>query len=295
MLDTNTSLQAASADDPHPERTQAAYDVARRIAERNQNQGDSSFRVGSIVDDRRFHRLVDENQQWFRNRLTENDVIFCLDWNQYLLLRNYYRLNAEEQRIEEEFYNLCQFHRTLGVSQFNAIKFTPLSDGLNNELLKLMTWAESEWKVQPYFVHSKQIRHVTGKHQEILERLLGAAGWLISHPPFLAARDDIHDQWIKLPEGSEHVLPLKRTPKIPRLNSEIHFERIEPSQIDNFRIAFDRFCDKWQLEGMLSWDLPEPSGPHWNHFDFTDPEVKSKPANTTVVDHHFGGSWPRFR
>ncbi|WP_165441909.1 hypothetical protein, partial [Rubinisphaera italica] len=285
MQNTTTNLHAKAAEDADWKMSQSVLADFQRIAEKNQNRGISSFRVGSIVDDRRFHQLVDENKQWFRDRLAENEVIFCLDWNLYLLLNKYYRLSPAEQRIEAEFSTLCQFHRTLGVSQFNAIKFAPLSDGLNNELLKLRPRAESEWTEPLGSVCSRQIRHVTGKHQEILDRLLGAAGWLISHPSFLADRDGIRDQWKKLPEGSDHVFPLKKTTKIPRLNSEFHYERIEPLQIDNFRIAFDQFCETWQLEGMLSWELPEPSGPHWDYFDFTDPEMMSKPAEPKTPFH----------
>ena len=285
MQNTTTNLHAEAAEDADWKMSQSVLADFQRIAEKNQNRGISSFRVGSIVDDRRFHQLVDENKQWFRDRLAENEVIFCLDWNLYLLLNKYYRLSPAEQRIEAEFSTLCQFHRTLGVSQFNAIKFAPLSDGLNNDLLELRSRAESDWTEQLGSVRSTQIRRVTGKHQEILDRLLGAAGWLMSHPSFLAARNAIRDQWKKLPEGSDHVFPLKKTTKIPRLNAEFHYEHIEPLQIDNFRIAFDQFCETWQLEGMLSWELPEPSGPHWEYFEFTNPEMMSKPAEPKTPFH----------
>jgi hypothetical protein len=84
----------------------------------------------------------------------------------------------------------------------------------------------------------------------------GWAGLLLTEPRFLADRDWLKSLWEQFPASLRMGVSLK-APTISLGGPKVACDAIEP-ELANFQSALGKFCDRWCLEGMATWDLPEP-------------------------------------
>lgn len=61
-------------------------------------------------------------------------------------------------------------------------------------------------------------------------------------------------------------------------------EASEP--IAQFGRALTDFCNRWQLQGLATWDLPIPDGPKWSTLA-TPPELSKQGISVTQTPFHF--------
>jgi hypothetical protein len=102
-----------------------------------------------------------------------------------------------------------------------------------------------------------QAERLSQRGDSISARLKGVAGWLITDPEFIRARDDQASRWGKLPADSRPLM-ISRSLKLsarPQSDSE------SPEEVIQFQEDLNAFLDKWGLMQMLTWDLPAPQGP----------------------------------
>jgi hypothetical protein len=89
-------------------------------------------------------------------------------------------------------------------------------------------------------------------------RLKGYAGWLLTEPVFLADCQALAATWQALPDRDRPGFPLRRGSFHPDFSGEFRAQASGASEA--FGADFFRFCERWGLIGMPSWDLPDPQG-----------------------------------
>jgi hypothetical protein len=97
----------------------------------------------------------------------------------------------------------------------------------------------------------------------VAERLPAAVGRLLSRPDFLQAQDRLRVQWLRLPLAKRPPLPLDTLRQTPASKAPGGWQQERHDGVVEFWRAFIEFCDQWQLNGMATWDLPDPCAPQW--------------------------------
>jgi len=98
----------------------------------------------------------------------------------------------------------------------------------------------------------KAVEKVTAKVDDFQLRNKGYIGRLVTDPSFLRARDALRAVWLALSEYERPGLPLPRTP--------MRFGSVS-KRVADFQALLSVFCDRYGLQGMATWELPEPLGP----------------------------------
>jgi len=79
----------------------------------------------------------------------------------------------------------------------------------------------------------------------------GYAGWLVGHPPFVASRNDLREQW------DATVTKLGRFPTLP-MSLMGETPAGPPDEYREFYDEYVLFCQQWGLHSLLTWELPVP-------------------------------------
>lgn len=109
--------------------------------------------------------------------------------------------------------------------------------------------------------HLHQAGHAADAADDLRRRVTGAAGWLVTRPEFLTERDTLRDGWAAVSEFERPPLPLRRSVRLDHPPPGGEFADESPPTA--FQRLLDRFCDRWRLLGMTTWNLPHPEGPLW--------------------------------
>jgi hypothetical protein len=98
------------------------------------------------------------------------------------------------------------------------------------------------------------------KHSaEISRRLKGVVGWLSVDPEFLNDRDALRRRWESLPARLRLKFPLQRAMAVPAtlLKGKTRAE----ANLARFGWSLEQLLDRWGLQQLVTWELPEPQGP----------------------------------
>jgi hypothetical protein len=98
---------------------------------------------------------------------------------------------------------------------------------------------------------TKQVAKATALLDDFQLRNKGYVGRLVTDPSFLRARDALRAVWLALSEYERPCLPLRTT---------MHFGSVSKGVAD-FQALLEVFCDRYGLQGMATWELPEPLEP----------------------------------
>jgi hypothetical protein len=99
-----------------------------------------------------------------------------------------------------------------------------------------------------------------GRSCDVDSRLAGYAGWLMSTPQFLEELSELKGK------GAATVSKARGFPMISWLHDDAtlkdagHLGRI-PKKKSAFRNDYRDFCKRWCLNRLVTWELPEPTGP----------------------------------
>jgi hypothetical protein len=90
----------------------------------------------------------------------------------------------------------------------------------------------------------------------VVERLEAYLGWLVTLPEFLAERDALRTKWER---ATEHM------DGIPQFRVDVYMLHTQiPADAgytkDEIIADFTAFYERWQLSGLVTWDLPQPIG-----------------------------------
>jgi hypothetical protein len=161
-------------------------------------------------------------------------------------------LDDSQSRVEEAFAELCEHCNAIAYwnGRFVNVPYlgaaTPLA--ASPEMKKQLGWSDGQWAA------AKKLKAM-GHTMEA--RLKGCAGWLITEPAFLKARDDLAARWCGLPAESRPAM-IHRSLKLPRKPENAVMVSDEVAQ---FSEDLNAFLDHWGLTCMYTWDLPAPQGP----------------------------------
>jgi len=203
-----------------------------------------------------FSRL---HSQWLRERLSENEVVYRLPEKALDLLEANLQLDADDLAAEVVYDRLCLRFKAIGAWNNRPILYRWLLPALApfpKALIESMT--SLGWKPEqlPKVVVMVQIGG------DVSERLQSVAGRRICNPLFLDEADRLRSAWRSLADAERPSLPLARTPGFQQIPDCLEGTRTTEALAD-FLKAFDQFCDRWCLLGMVTWDLPDPDGPKW--------------------------------
>lgn len=142
-------------------------------------------------------------------------------------------ISSSDAVAESDFRNMCQQcgRYTVGIYQHAPIQY-PLLSGWNNE------------EIQDVAIKQK----IEQDHQ----RQLAYAGALTFHEPYRRELADLRSAWEKL--GQENAKRLCFPGPVPPGFTP-------PKPFSSFLQAYDRFCARWHLSHLASWDLPWPGLP----------------------------------
>lgn len=227
---------------------------------------------------------------WLEERFAETDIIVALprfhdrDSGLQLSWRSALTLTGEDEAAEATLSAVCEAAGMLGISRSGFVNywFPPPKPREGRPIPKylLASMKEHGWKDR----HLHQTRRLAKLGDGLHRRLAGAAGWMISSPTFLQAREKLRVQWQELPEDRRPPLPLTRTPRLDQAPAGAKRQRA--SQTTHFWRDFDRFCDEWRLLGMETWDLPNVDGPKWSE-DYPGKPVGLSGTEVLYTPWHF--------
>jgi hypothetical protein len=154
--------------------------------------------------------------------------------------------------------DLCRRHNCNGVFHGRPIQQASLSRPpmpvLSAELFRSLGW-DSSWSLAT-------ARHLLAmgcrRVDPIRDRLDAYTGWLLTNRDFLSERDRLKDRWAaairflgRIPSYPVEF-PGGPRPKKPRAARDV---------TEEFTDDFNRFYDRWELQRLATWELPEPRGP----------------------------------
>jgi len=93
----------------------------------------------------------------------------------------------------------------------------------------------------------------------VRDRLRGYVGWLVTNPEYLEGRNRLRALAANVGRALAGKFPEPAWAAEGQASSQRH------AKGDAFIEAYRRFCARWCLQGLLSWDLPEPMGPQIRH------------------------------
>lgn len=219
--------------------------------------------------------FVAHHAAWFDARLAESDEVFFIpNANATIAFSSAFGMFAGDIAAEEAFTWFCREFRSIGVQVVNSrssprelrllryegVAVDAVTDDTWLERGRILGWSEEQ---------IANARIALGRADDMRLRLVSAAGKLVNTPAFLAERDALRARWTSLPPAVQPSLPLSPILLFkdqPRESTRVTL----PQDAVRFMVDFDAFCDKWQLNGLESWDLPAPCAPQW-------PKLQSAP------------------
>jgi hypothetical protein len=200
----------------------------------------------------------ESHSAWTRAQSVGGGPLHCLHPDHVDQAVRLFRIDREFEIAERDFAALCDWHDSIGISADRFLRYPLLRPQLpwppKHDLKKFLSlgWTQSDIAV---------VNNMSDPTRKINSRLRSAAGRLICMPSFLTDRDALRQRWDELSPTVRPLLPIAKTSRISPSARPLLVEA--PRPLIDFALEFDEFCDKWQLLGMTTWDLPSVRGPQW--------------------------------
>jgi hypothetical protein len=245
-----------------------------------------------------WNEFLSRHSAWVKDRLAESDELFFVPIaRDNVTFDRAFGTGPGESAAEQAFTGLCRKSRIVGVRVIDPRKiessarfiqykgFEPKRDAANDNFLDLgrqrLGWTDEQ---------IENARVAFRRAVEMAERLVSAAGRLVCNPDFLTGRNALRNQWLDLKSTERPGLPLLRIVQVLEQPPKTK-ERNLSDQAMAFVNDFEAFCEKWQLNGFETWELPRPCAPQWpdlNSSQGVDPitgtMVLSTPWHFPVLD-----------
>jgi hypothetical protein len=188
-------------------------------------------------------------------------------------------LKSEELQFENDLYTLCQNHHAVGTfcgasancGVWNRPNQLALSD---NEVRRLGWDQQFKTATQVNLAMQEAARGIDMMQQ----KLEAYCGWLVTNRQFRAELQTLQERWKKAIEK------LGRIPTYPVTIEPIAGERTPRRASDvtkDYANDFNSFYDRWELQGLATWDLPQPRGANLSGLPFP-PSVKTAPTAVSL-------------
>jgi hypothetical protein len=166
-------------------------------------------------------------------------------------------LSPDEIRLEKDLASLCQRHSAVGAFHGMPIHDLSLSRPeapvLSEGLFRQLGWD----RFLDLQTAEQQVNLLCQRVDPLLERLDAYRGWLVTDPQFCEELQALLQRWGSL------VAQLKHFPRYPVevMNGPIGRRPKGARDVtQEFVRDFNGFFDRWELEGLATWDLPLPRG-----------------------------------
>jgi hypothetical protein len=213
--------------------------------------------------------FLSRHSAWVKDRLAESDELFFVPIaSDNVAFDSAFGTGTEESAAEQAFTEFCRTSRIVGVrvdpqkieSSARFIQYKglePKRDAPDENFLDLgrqrLGWTDEQ---------IENARVALRRAVDMAERLVSAAGRLVCNPEFLTGRNALRNQWLDLKSPERPGLPLLRIVQVFEQPPKTK-ERKLSDQAMAFVNDFEAFCEKWQLNGFETWELPRPCAPQW--------------------------------
>lgn len=94
------------------------------------------------------------------------------------------------------------------------------------------------------------------------EKVKGVAGHMICFKPYRDHLQILRAHWFRLPESHRPDLPFyfPTTKQLEQPCDQLNWVKVP----EDFRLKVAEFCKQWELNGINSWEIPNPEGPLFN-------------------------------
>ncbi len=213
--------------------------------------------------------------EWLDERHTEYDILVALPLVQDLDWRTYFSLSEQEFAIECCLSEACAAPGMLGINRHRFVQ-APIMQAVRESrgpLSRLID--EFDWTAE----QKQTAETLLSSLDDIRDRTIGGAGVVAFHSRFRRDCTILRNTWASLPQPDRPSLPLDRPPQLAlRVGGK---QLSQNRKLSRFYHQFDEFCQRWRLQGLLTWDLPNVCGPNFSGIDPLNP---SPPAGTVHFD-----------
>ncbi len=175
-------------------------------------------------------------------------------------------LDALELHAEQRLAALASEFRAIGFSSMIALKSDAIVEppaAPNLDWLKRMAAAYRDDPSLAWAQDNKNLADaaaVSNLLDRLSERARSLSGRCITNSEFLAERDSLRTLWEDLPEADRPTFPLTRPPKAESADA-VPQSRPLSEPHTRFVHGLVRLLDDWDLDRLVTWDLPESRGP----------------------------------
>jgi hypothetical protein len=167
-------------------------------------------------------------------------------------------LTSQEAAFEQDWAKLCTRHHALGVFHGRPVTWSLLNrPGIpifSEDQFRKLGWDR--------YIKLDDAQQALCACSDLLDplcvRSIAYVGWLLTYPLFLTERDLLRDRW------ASAIKLLGEIPAYPvQAAEELSKSRRPRNGIDVFPAIsadFNAFYERWLLQRMPTWDLPEPCG-----------------------------------
>jgi hypothetical protein len=239
-----------------------------------------------------WHAFLSNHEQWFKSRLLEESNVYFVPIRHSDGFSCTFSLSPNEVAAESDFATVCRDFKIVGVRvrSKNKVRLDaelihykgvqpsdPTPDTAWQELGRNLGWTDE-------MVANAKLG--LRKADDLQLRVTSAAGRLLCNPEFLKEREKLRTMWAAVPEDEQ--LPLPMRPSVRVAGQPTLTARWEPSgQTAEFIDSFENFCNKWEISGCETWDLPIPRGPFWPDLRLLNPAGSCQAAMRFETPWHF--------
>ena len=182
-------------------------------------------------------------------------------------------LDADRERAERAFLDLCRFHHAVGFHRGKPLQGAYLDEYLPLKFpgVELSSWYRERMALARQLVEE----HGLPAH----EWTRGYVGWLWTEPAYLNELNELQGFWRTLPSEIPMDFPLHN--HLVRSTRTLKSGSAQLKHLEQFGVRFSHFCDRWGLTGLNWWNLPQPQGPLLS--SPPNPRPRSTPRNLVEV------------
>ena len=148
-----------------------------------------------------------------------------------------------------------------GVSSF--LLHTRPVDAVNKDTLQILNEARCKGGELAGYSESdvrSMLEDLETRSRDVDSRLAGYAGWLMTTPQFLEELGELKDKWSVMVSETGGFPKISWLHDDATLRAEGRLGRMSKKE-SAFRNDYRDFCKRWCLNRLVTWGLPEPTGP----------------------------------
>ncbi len=208
------------------------------------------------------------HSKWLEARLREVDEIFFVRIAGATGDASAFNLEADRVAAENDFADLCRRFQIVGVGAGDAVAERSTARLIQYQGLEApesnpdSSWLERGREIGWTDEYIREARAAFEKAHDVQLHVTTQPGGSYAFRSFLAQRNALRETWTLIRPGERPSLPLRPIVRIAQQPLGTLLQQPSAAAVA-FADDFERFCQKWELNGFETWDLPLPRGPFW--------------------------------